>query len=112
MPTDMLCSCLVAVQNSERNPGVLLSKLVSFPTAYTFQVGAARPRLTFIKQLRSWLDSKQNMHAAHACGCSSRQPAERLFAAAGADPLRVLRWIPLFLTIMQQQSKHIRVGCP
>jgi len=33
---EALCCCM---QNSERNPGVLLSKLVSFPTPYTFQVG-------------------------------------------------------------------------
>ncbi|KAF6262986.1 hypothetical protein COO60DRAFT_530732 [Scenedesmus sp. NREL 46B-D3] len=26
------------VENSERNPGVLMSKLINFPTAYTFQV--------------------------------------------------------------------------
>lgn len=35
----LLLLIAAAVQNTERNPGVLMSKLINFPCAYTFQVG-------------------------------------------------------------------------
>jgi hypothetical protein len=80
----MLCSRCVALQNSERNSGVLLSKLVSFPTAYTFQVGAAWlccevAGVLQLQQLCSELNSIRPPYAAwHAC--STRATVE---AAAG-----------------------------
>lgn len=81
MPAHMLCSCCVAVQNSERNPGVLLSKLVSFPTSYTFQVGTARLHPTAMQL--AWQHSgptfsnvlkcsnSQQAHAQAVCSCRS-----------------------------------------
>lgn len=50
---------MVHVQNTERNPGVLLSKLVSFPTPYTFQVGADTTIPLYISMSFAWLADKQ-----------------------------------------------------
>jgi hypothetical protein len=71
--------CLLSMQNTERNPGVLMSKLINFPTAYTFQVGRIteqRPSLgkaTLCKA--SLLCGQQDWHQQwqqEACSASGR----------------------------------------
>lgn len=53
------------MQNTERNPGVLLSKLVSFPTNYTFQVcGKHRMLLVAVR------GTQQYTVLANIFGCS------------------------------------------
>jgi hypothetical protein len=110
-PAHMLRSCFVAVQNSERNPGVLLSKLVSFPTSYTFQVGAARLLPTAVQQLCSWLGSPWDTSPALRRGVATDSTLRpRPSAAAAADRLRVLRTVGvelLFLLIAKQQQADL-----